>query len=186
MYHGVQVNFENIQDIGANFFDYFTSSEIELEYDKELEKYKDKFVFDENRDIMAGNGGLFIRFTYPASFPGIVSYRFTRNQNGSPEWTTHPPREINGFIAGVGYSGRQLYIRDTFEKSYNAAAADIISRLSTVMTSSGVSAEGYNSSLIRQESKGRLSHFLVLETWTDPKTQAVWTLAIARGAEPER
>jgi hypothetical protein len=31
MYHGVQVNFENIQDIGANFFDYFTSSEIELD-----------------------------------------------------------------------------------------------------------------------------------------------------------
>jgi len=51
MYHGVQVNFENVQNIGANFFDYFTSSEIELDYDKELEKYMDKLVFDENRDI---------------------------------------------------------------------------------------------------------------------------------------
>jgi hypothetical protein len=132
---------------------------------------------------MSGNGGVFIRFTYPASFPVSISYRFARNPDGSPEWTNHPPEEINGFIAGIGYSGRQLYIRDTFEKSYNAAAADIVSRLSTVMTSSVVSAEGHNTSLIRQVSKGNLSHFLVLETWTDPRTQAVWTLAIAKGAE---
>jgi hypothetical protein len=117
------------------------------------------------------------------SFPGNISYKFAHNQNGSPVWTTNPPKEINGFIAGVGYSGRQFYIKDTFEKSCSAAAADIVSMLSTVITTSGVSADGYSSSLIRQESKGYLSHFLVLETWIDPKTQAVWTLAIAQGAE---
>jgi len=126
---------------------------------------------------------VFIRFSYPVSFPGNISYVFARNKNGSPEWTTRPPKEINGFIAGVGYSGRQLYIRNTFEKSCNAAAADIISIVSTVMTTSVVSAEGYNSSLIHQQSAGHLSHFLVLETWIDPNTLAVWTLAIARKAD---
>jgi hypothetical protein len=183
IYHGVQVSFENVQDIGVNFFDYFTSSKIVLDYDKELEKYKEKLIFDENRGAMEGNGGVFVRFTYPVSFPGNINYKFTRNQDGSPEWINHPPKEINGFIAGVGYSDRQLYIRDTFEKSYNAAAADIVSMLSTVMTTSVVSAEGYNTSLIRQQSKGLLSHFLVLETWIDPKTLAVWTLAIAEEGE---
>jgi len=183
MYHGVQVRSEHVQDIGANFFDYFASSEIELDYDKELEKYKDKLVFDESRDILTRNNGVFIRFTYPESFPGRINYGFSRNQDGSPAWTTNPPKEISGFTVGVGHSGRQLYLRDTFEKSYNAAAADIVSKLSTVMTTSGVSAEGHTTSRIHQQSSGRLSYFLVLETWIDPKTQAVWTLAIAREAE---
>jgi hypothetical protein len=183
MYHGVQVNFESVQDIGANFFDYYAGSEVQLEYDKELEKYKERLVFNEKRDIMTGNGGVFIRFSYPGFFPRNISYRFARNQNGSPEWTTRPPIEIDGFMAGVGYSGKQFYLKDTFEKSCNAAAADLVSKLSTVVTTGGVSAEGHNSSVIRQQSKGRLSHFLILETWIDPKTQTVWTLAIARRAE---
>jgi hypothetical protein len=34
-----------------------------------------------------------------------------------------------------------------------------------------------------QVSEGALSGFLVLETWIDPKTKSVWTLAVAMGVQ---
>jgi len=180
MYNGVRVSFETVQSIGANFFDYYTGSEINLEYDRELEKYKDKLVFSENLDLMAVERGIMIRFNYAASFPKSMSYNFTRNLDGSPEWIANPPREISGLIVGIGYSGKLSRFRDTFERSCDAAAADIVSRLSTVVVTKETSVGHQNTSLIYQLSEGYLENFLVLEIWVDPATQAVWTLAVAR------
>ena len=179
MYNGVRVSFETVQNIGANFFDYYTGSEINLEYDRELEKYKDKLVFNEDRDLMAVDRGIMIRFNFAALFPKSISYNFTRNLGGRPDWISNPPGDINGLIAGIGYSGRLSRFRDTFERSCDAAAADIVSRLSTVVTTKDTSVGYQNTSLIYQLSEGHLEHFLVLEIWIDPATQAVWTLAVA-------
>jgi len=179
IYNGVQVSYETVHSIGANFFDYYTGSEINLEYDRELEKYKDKLVFNENLDLMAVERGIIIRFNFAASFPKNISYNFTRNFDDRPCWISNPPREINGLIAGVGYSGRLSRFRDTFERSCDAAAADIVSRLSTVVATKDTSVGYQNTSLVYQLSKGYLKRFLVLEIWIDPGTQAVWTLAVA-------
>ena len=86
-------------------------------------------------------------------------------------------------MAGVGYSGRQFYVRDTYEKSCDAAVADLVSQLSTVVITREISTDSQNTSIIRQRSMGRLSNFLVLEIWADPETQAIWTLAVARKPE---
>jgi hypothetical protein len=179
MYHGLDVSFESLQNIGANVFDYYTGSEINLDYDRELEKYKEKLVFDENKDVISSERGIFIRFSYPAPFPGNISYAFAKNRDGRPEWTNNPPGEIDGLAAGVGFSGKLFYFGDTFEKSCDAAAADIVSRLSTVVTTKDTSMGYQNSSFMHQLSEGYLVRFLVLEIWIDPATQAVWTLAAA-------
>ncbi|MDR0473553.1 MAG: hypothetical protein LBH43_07785, partial [Treponema sp.] len=100
MYHGLEASFVSVQNIGANIFDYYTGTELELEYDRELEKYMDRLVYDKNRDVMRSDRGVFIRFAYPAFFPGNISYEFGRNRDGSPEWTSRPPEEISGFMAG--------------------------------------------------------------------------------------
>ena len=182
MYHGVTVSHESVQEIGSGFLDYYASSETHVDYDEDLEPYMDRLTFDPRRDLLANERGVFIRFSYPALFPGRIAYSFSRNPDHSPVWISHQPQEINGFMAGVGYAARQFRTQDTFAISCNSAAASIVSHFSTTLTSTGISAESWNASVINQTSEGRLSHFLVLEIWIDPRTQAVWTLAIAQGA----
>lgn len=184
MYHGVYAVSENVQSIGDSVFEYYTGSEIVLQFDTELEKYMERLEFDENRDVRrTSDGGVFVRFSYPVSFPGNISYHFARNSDGSPVWTKNPPREISGFPAGVGFSGRQWRRQDTFKKSCDSAAAAIASQLSTVVTVKETASGSASSSAILQQSTGYLERFLVLETWTDPRTRGVWTLAVAGKTE---
>jgi hypothetical protein len=181
MYHGVQVSSESVQSTGSGIFDFYVSSETNLDFDDDLEKYMDRLVYSASRDVITGsNGGVIIRFSYPVSFPGTISYGFVRNPNGRPLWINNPPHEINGFMAGVGFSGRQSRQRDTLEKSCNSAAADLVSRVSTVVTVSETLTGSYNTTIIHQKSTGHLENFLVLEVWIDPETLAAWTLAIAK------
>ena len=182
MYQSVWADVENIQDIGPHSLNYFTNYEINLDYDRDLAKYAERLTFNSNRDVLNVDGSVFIRFSYPASYPVGVSYGFAREADGSPEWIRRPPGEIGGFITGVGFSGRQSYVRDTFEKSCDAAVAALVSRVSTAVTVEIISEGDRNAFFTYQRSTGRLDHFYVLEIWVDPKDKSVWTLAIARKA----
>jgi len=179
MYHSVWASVENTQNIGPHSLNYFTGYEINLDYDRDLAKYADALTFNANRDVLRVDGGVLVRFSYPAYFPAGIGYGFAREADGSPKWIKNPPDEIGGFITGVGFSGRQFYFRDTYEKSCNAAVAALVSRLSTDVTVE-MTSDGYLNSLVSyQRSAARLDHFLVLEIWVDPKNNSVWTLAIA-------
>jgi len=182
MYHSVWADVEDIQNIGPHSLNYFINYEINLDYDRDLEKYAEKLTFNSNRDVLNIDGSVFIRFSYPSSFPAGISYGFAREADGSPEWVRNPPEEIDGFITGVGFSGKRFYLRDTFEKSCDAAVAALVSRVSTVVTVEMISEEDRNTLFSYQQSTGRLDHFFVLEIWVDPKDKSVWTLAIARKA----
>lgn len=182
MYHGVWASVNAVQNIGAGYLDYYVDSTRYLEYDQQLDKYKDKLKFDPDRDITRNSdGAVFIRFTYPLNFPGSISYKSGKNPDGSPDWTTKRP-QINGFITGVGMSGRQDKFGDTIRKSYEAAAASIVTIYSSEMDSSHASIGSASETYISQVSEGHLTNFLVLEVWIDPKTRAVYTLAIAAEA----
>jgi hypothetical protein len=183
MYHSVLASIENTQNIGPHSLNYYTDYEINLDYDRDLAKYAASLTFNPNRDVLRVDGGVFIRFSYPYSFPAGISYNFAREADGSPKWVRRPPEEIGGFITGVGFSGRQFYLKDTFEKSCDAAVAALVSRLSTAVSVDMASDRNWNSVLSYQRSIGRLNHFLVLEIWVDPKNQSVWTLAIAQKAQ---
>jgi hypothetical protein len=183
MYHRVWASVENTQNIGPHSLNYYTDYEINLDYDRDLAKYAEALTFNSSRDVLRVDGGVFVRFSYPSSFPAGISYGFARGADGSPEWVKNPPDEIGGFLTGVGFSGRQFYFRDTFEKSCNAAVAALASRVSTSVTVDMTSDGGWNSLVSYQRSAALLDHFLVLEIWVDPKNQSVWTLAIARKAQ---
>jgi hypothetical protein len=184
MYYGVYAEVENSQHTGAGFFEVSVDTTVNIEYDQQIEQYLDKLVFDPKRDVFSRNNAVYVRFTYPASFPGDINYQSDKNPNGSPKWTTSPPHEINGFPASVGFVRRQERLRDAVIKSYEAAAASFVSNVSSSITSSDIStfSQG-NTSFVRQQSKGKLTSFLVLETWIDPVSEAVWTLAVARSAD---
>jgi len=180
MYHGVRASVKSVQSIGTGYLDYFLDTETRLDYDQQFDQYKDKLKFDPERDVIRNSdGAVFIRFTYPLSFPGSVNYKSGKNPDGSPDWTNKRAQPIGNFITGVGMSGRLDRFGDTVRKSYEAAAASIVTNYSAYMDSSNTSVGSSTESYISQVSEGLLKNFLVLEVWIDPKTRAVYTLAIA-------
>ena len=182
MYHWVYGTSVEWQYIGPGFFDYDVGSASWLDYDEQLEAYMNRLQFDPDKDLARDRDGVtYIRFSYPANFPGTINHRSVENPDGSPEWTTRPPDSINGFITGVGRSGRQERFSNTVRRSYEAAVISIVSKVSTSMETSDTSIQRQTESQIRRQSSATLSNFLVLEIWVDPQTGAVWTLAIARG-----
>ena len=182
LYHGVRVTRSDVQNIGPGFLDYYVSSNARFEFDQEFEKYQDDLTFDPDRDVVTtGDGAVFVRFAYPAVFPGSLDYARGEGRDGRPAWITHPPSRIGDFYTGVGFSGRQSRLSDTIAKSYESAIVSIVSQISTAVTTRDVLAE-HSSQSVRQKSRGNLSHFTVLEIWIDPVSRAVSTLAVARDA----
>jgi len=181
MYHWVYGTLVEWQYIGSGFLDYDIGSASWLVYDEQLELYMDKLQFDPDKDLTRDHNGVtYIRFSYPANYPGNISYWIGKNPDGSPEWTTRPPNSINGFIAGVGRSGRQERFINTVRRSYEAAVISIVSKVSTSIETTDTVLQSQTESQIRRQSSAILSNFLILEIWTDPETGAVWTLAIAQ------
>lgn len=184
MYHGLTASFEEVQVIGARFFDFEHGIHSRVDYNQQLEKHIDRLSFDPDRDVFRdNNGNVFIRFTYPATFPGRINHQFGKELDGRPEWIRRPPEEINGFKAGVGRSGRLDRFADTFRRSQEAAAIAIASRISTEIQAEETTVQNLQATMqFRRQSIANMTHFLVLETWIDPQTRAVYTLAIAQPA----
>ena len=183
MYYGVTASAVELMNIGSGFLEYEYDSYSWVDYEHPYENFTNRLSFDEKKDVFRdSNGNIFIRFSYPAAFPGNVSYQFEKGRDGRPAWINRPPSEIAGFTAGVGHSGRLERFSDTFRASYEAAAVAIASTASTFIGTDNVSTLNHSETQIYRQSIGRLTNFLVLETWVDPKTRAVYTLAIARPA----
>jgi hypothetical protein len=183
MYYGLYAEVENAQYTGPGFLDVAFDTRINVEYDERIERYIDKLAFDPERDVYDRGNAVYVRFTYPESFSGNISYRrFDENPNGSPKWTTSPPNEISGFPAGIGVARRQQMFRDSIMKSFESAAASLVSNMSASVSTGDISTSTASATSTRQHSSGRLTHFLILETWIDPVSEAVWTLAVARSA----
>ena len=180
MYNGLYASFEAAQNSGSGFLDYSYASESRVDYDEQLDKYIERLNYDPERDVIDTEDGLFIRFTYPSSFPGRISYKFGNNPDGSPEWTARPPQEMDGYMVGVGFSRRQARWRDTFTKSCEAAIIAMVSQTSSSVEAGDSVYNNQSSTFFYQKSEGRLSQFLVLEVWIDPNNQSVWTLAVAK------
>ena len=183
MYHGVTASAVELLSMGPGYLDYIHESYSWVDYEQPFENYTDRLSFDEKKDIFRDrNGNIFIRFSYPATFSGNINYQFERNPDGRPAWINRPPSEIGGFMAGVGRSGRLFRYSDTFRASFEAAAVAIASRASTYIGEDDTSSQNQAAIQTYRRSVGRLTQFLVLETWIDPETSAVYTLAIAQPA----
>ena len=183
MYHSVSVTFEEVHDIGVGYLDYYVGSSTKVDYDQQLGTYMERLSYDPEKDVTRNDdGSVFIRFTYSAASPANFNYTLGKNPDGSPEWTSRRPNRLNGYIAGVGRSGRLDSISETFIKSCEAAAASIVATISTDIGSGDSVTQNQAGSQIYRQSSGTLRNFLVLETWIDPNSRAVYTLAVAQAA----
>jgi len=183
LYHGVLVSNDIVQSTGSGFLNFFTDQNISFEYDENFEKYMDGLVFDPERDVFFVDGAVFVRFTYPVVFPGILNHSPGLTREGRPEWVNRPPNRIGGFYSGVGFSGRQVRMRDTVVRSYESAMVSIASQIHSDIVSEDTSAGYHSQTVIQKQSRANLSNFTVLEIWIDPENLAVWTLAVALNAD---
>jgi hypothetical protein len=156
--------------------------DYQLEYDEDFDKYLEALEYNPLNDIFEFNNAVFVitRTLADVSMP-----LFRGNSIGGipPRWINEPPLEIGGFSVGVGYAGRFLSHRDTVVKSYENALIALIENIRVHLTGDTYNYDegsGHSSiTLIEERASGSLRNFYVIETWTDPLSLSVWTLAVA-------
>ncbi|MDR0302707.1 MAG: hypothetical protein LBI04_10400 [Treponema sp.] len=179
-------------NIGSGAFDHLHNTRTQLFADKEQSKqYVDALQYDADTDTIEIENSFFIRTVYRSPLPSPVNYRsgYT-GADRKPDWIDKPPNEIEGYEVGIGFSGRYSSITDTFTNSWNNAVFAIIRNINATSQSNDLlyqntgSLFGYKTSNDNTVySFGTLSYFYVLDTWIDPKSKSVWTLAIAKKSE---
>jgi hypothetical protein len=174
-------------EIGTGFLDYRSENQATLHYDEEgYRKYRDVLVFDPEQDVRIEHQAVFVRTRYQASRSFLIRHRYAAKYE-RPQWVDNPPKQISDFWVGVGFAGPRLYHKDTVIASYENAVFSIIASISNTVTAkiettqdSGRTFSSFSAINSHEVSaSGTLRGFYVLETWTDPATKAVWSLAIA-------
>jgi hypothetical protein len=181
MFYGLHGSIETTHNVGANFFDYVNDSKIDIKLNQDYAMYIDRLTFDPKKDVLIVDGAVFVRFKHSAAGK-TINYTPAMNADGRPEWTfSRNLPQIDGYITAVGFARNQLRFKDTVYRSTEAAVVRMIEDLYMEMQISDSVGSGYGSTgAIYAKSEGRLNGFQVIEFWIDPKTNYVYTLAIAK------
>jgi hypothetical protein len=177
--------------IGSGIFDYTNNTYTSMNYDEEqLNQYIGALQYNADTDTIEIENTLIVRAIYRAALPIPVEYH--PSYGGvelKPDWVDNSTVEIEGYETGVGCSNRLSSMSDTFTNSYKNAVFAIIRNINTASRSAEQMYQntgdffGYwTSSDNVIYSYGTLNGFYILDTWLDPKTKSVWTLAIAEKA----
>jgi hypothetical protein len=189
VFHHVSGEYVVENNAGSGAFDYSANTQTKLFTDKEQSKqYVDVLQYNAGTDSIELENSFFIRAVYKSSLPDTVSFRPKYiGADRKPDWIDNPPNEIEGYEVGVGFSGRYSSITDTFTNSWYNAVFAIIRNINTSARSSDLLYQntgdlfGYKTSNDNTlYSFGELNCFYALDTWIDPKTKSVWTLAVAK------
>ncbi|MDR0644092.1 MAG: hypothetical protein LBG05_04125 [Treponema sp.] len=171
--------------IGDGFLDYFIDNQQNIVFNEDYLGYIDSLKYDPKTDVLITNNAAFVRtrWTLPTSFK--VSY--APHNQGRPSWADNPPPTIGGMITGVGYSSPLMYHR-AYIASYENAIYSIAIRVNGNVKAGKVNYQGEgafeysNSSESTMTASALIKGFYVLQVWIDPKTNGVYTLAIAQEA----
>jgi hypothetical protein len=188
VFNSVEGQFYSYTNIGARTLDYSSDAAASLWYDQDYQQYVEALSFDPERDILQHENAIFVRVRYYAPAPVRINYRPpVSGRDIRPEWIDRPP-DIAGYTVGVGFAGRRLSPRDTVNSAYESAIFSIIKNISATVSATATDFQGSGAFDFSSASgstlaaRGVLRGFYVLDTWTDPLTLGVWTLAVARDA----
>jgi len=171
------------ENIGSGILDFKIDIEYQLIYDKELDKFLQQLEYDPVTDVFENNNAVFVvtRVLSDVNMPHARGHSFARER---PYWIDSPPI-INDFIVGVGFAPRYLYHSDTIIKSYEDAVLAIIENINIHIRGENINYQNDffidHISTSTTIARGTLKNFYIIETWTDPASLSVWTLAVARG-----
>jgi hypothetical protein len=179
MYQGIQGSLISTSTSGAIFIDYSANSTLDLKYDTNYDQYMDRLSFDQDKDVIRGNGATYIRFKYDISGPGIV-YNPVKS-TGRPEWTySRNLPQFPGYETVMGFARKRERMRNTIKASCDSAVAELIRTISSRLTVDLRSQTNSSSTSTSIYSEGSLVNFHVLEFWIDKDSGGVYTLAAAR------
>jgi hypothetical protein len=179
LYHGVYAESAAVLNQGAGTLDYFSDFDYRLELKRAPEDMADALAFDPERDVLEKNGVVTVRARY-AGVSEVPAYETTL-EDGVPDWTKRYTAAIPGYLAGIGYSTNKGTVPQTCRASYENALVSLLPQLSVRVGADAVDrADGGRVSRNSTRSKGSLTEVMILETWLDRRTNAVWTLIAAR------
>jgi hypothetical protein len=183
LFNQVRANVTYTERIGDGFLDYFIENQQNIVFDENYQEYIDELKYDAETDVLITNNAAFVRTRWTPSVPFKISH--TPSSHGRPSWTDSPPSSIDGMITGVGYSSPLMYHR-AYIASYESAIYSIAIRVDGNVKAGKVNYQGEgmfdysNSSESTTVASAQINGFYVLQIWVDPKTDGVYTLAVAR------
>jgi hypothetical protein len=178
LYYGVHGESAAVLNQGSGYTDYFSDFDYRLDLFNNPENYTGALIFDKDRDVLEKNGAVFVRVRYPG-VSGIPAYE-TVMENGTPLWVKNYSADVPGFLTAVSYSKNQGSPQKTYRTSYENAIASLLPRLSSKAVNEVVDSAGNRVTRSISTSTGDLEQVMILETWVDRKTGAVWTLLVAK------
>ncbi|MDR2210118.1 MAG: hypothetical protein LBO65_01425 [Spirochaetaceae bacterium] len=180
LYRGLKGKVVTVIRTGSGYHDFYLAAESEL---KPLDEgayaaYRKALRFDREKDLVRTDQAVFLRCVYDV--PGLLPVKHNRITGGrEPAWIHGGIVEIPGYISAVGFAKNQRYLNETIVRSRESAAAALLARDSVYIET--IIQDQLNMETIDRETiEGELFHFMVLETWIEPETGSVWTLAAAK------
>jgi hypothetical protein len=177
LYHGLHAKSASVLNVGQGSLDYYADTDYWLTINNEAGLYSGELVFDKDSDVLEIDGQVYVLAKY-SSASSIPSYN-SMLQDGRPNWVKDYALEIPGYLTGIGMSKNKGSPQRTYQGSYENAIVHMLSRLSTTVTGSVDDIDGSRMTQNITTSEGDLKNVIILETWTDRNTGAVWTLLIA-------
>jgi hypothetical protein len=177
-YHGLHAESAAVLNQGSGYLDYFSDFDYRITPANGHEPYIDMLDYDEDTDVLEKNGVVMVRARYAVAAP--VPHYTTALEDGVPAWTKQYTADIPGFLVGVGHSRNKGSLQKTCQASYETAIISLASQLSARVGSEVVDVAGARMTQNVTRSEGDLTGVMILETWLDKRTSAVWTLVAAK------
>jgi hypothetical protein len=187
LYHGLKGKATTVLETGAGYRDFYlvTESEFKPLDEGDYTGYREALRFDREKDLVRTGTAVFLRCVYDAPGLGPVGHTYGA-EDGEPAWLHGDRTEIPGYISAAGFSKNHRYLTETIARSRESAAAALLATVSShIETRAADHTIWAGTTGIREIVEGELHNFMVLETWIEPGTGSVWTLAAARKIQKE-
>jgi hypothetical protein len=178
LYHGARAASAAALYQGTGTLDYASDFDYRVAVRREPEEFLDALDYDEEADVLEKNGVVVVRVRY-AAVTEAPPYT-TVLEDGVPDWTRRYTAVIPGFLVGIGFARNRGTLPKTCRASYENALVGLVSRLSARVDTETVDVSGARMTGNVIFSEGDVEGVMILETWVDRRTRAVWTLVAAR------
>jgi LPP20 lipoprotein len=180
LYYGAYISYQKLID--ENIIGTVQKQQVDVVYDQDLAlSFMDKLeVLKTDRDLDY--------FSALIKFDGLAIPDYPRveiHPESKPGWINNPP-DFEGYIIGVGVSGRRKNTYESWEMADKLALAEIANRISTNIQSGTATIErggestGMSTSVIKSltVSDVHIKGLYILSRWRDPDSRNYYSLAI--------
>ena len=182
IYYGAYISYKKLID--ENIIGTVQAEQVEVVFDQDLAlSLLDKLeIIEEIRDID------YYMALIKMDGVNLPDYPFIEmNPHMKPTWINNPPN-LDGYVIGVGVSGRRKSIYESWEQADKLAMAEIANSINTNITSgtatierggesSGVSTSVFKSLTV---SDVNIKGLYILSRWREPDSSYYYSLAITR------